>query len=55
MNHREIGRRVGVGFVFLWFAIGGVAHFAATNTEMPAKRKQPTAKVAFVESMGACL
>src|ERR1035438_10554516 len=34
MNHREIGRRLGVGFVFLWFAIGGVAHFAATNTEM---------------------
>jgi uncharacterized membrane protein len=25
---------VGLGFVFLWFAIGGVAHFAATSTEM---------------------
>lgn len=23
-----------MGFIFLWFAIGGVAHFAATNTEM---------------------
>lgn len=34
MKHREIGRRVGTGFVFLWFAIGGVAHFAATNAEM---------------------
>jgi uncharacterized membrane protein len=34
MKHREIGCRVGVGFIFLWFAIGGVAHFAATNTEM---------------------
>ena len=25
---------MGLGFVFLWFAIGGVAHFAATSTEM---------------------
>jgi uncharacterized membrane protein len=31
--HR-LGRRLGLGFVFLWFAIGGVAHFAATSTEM---------------------
>ena len=34
MKPREIGRRVGLGFVFLWFAIGGVAHFVATDTEM---------------------
>src|SRR3984957_2631285 len=34
MNAGEIGRRVGLGFVFLWVAIGGVAHFAATSTEM---------------------
>src|ERR1700722_1639532 len=34
MNAGEIGRRVGLGFVFLWFAIGGVAHFAATSTEV---------------------
>jgi uncharacterized membrane protein len=34
MKPREVGRRVGIGFVFLWFAIGGVAHFAATSTEM---------------------
>ena len=34
MRRRPIGRRLGVGFVFLWFAIGGIAHFAATNTEM---------------------
>jgi uncharacterized membrane protein len=34
MKLREIGRRVGLGFVFLWFSIGGVAHFAATDTEM---------------------
>jgi uncharacterized membrane protein len=25
---------LGIGFVFLWFLIGGVAHFAATNLEM---------------------
>lgn len=27
-------RLAGVAFVFLWFAIGGVAHFVATETEM---------------------
>ena len=27
-------RLVGVGFVFLWFLLGGIAHFAATDTEM---------------------
>lgn len=27
-------RRAGLIFVFLWFAIGGVAHFAATRLEM---------------------
>ena len=27
-------RLVGVGVVFLWFLIGGVAHFVATETEM---------------------
>jgi uncharacterized membrane protein len=27
-------RRVGLAFVFLWFAIGGVAHFVATDLEM---------------------
>jgi uncharacterized membrane protein len=27
-------RLVGLSFVFLWFAVGGVAHFAATRTEM---------------------
>jgi uncharacterized membrane protein len=34
MKRRQIGIRLGLGFVFLWFAIGGVAHFAATSTEM---------------------
>jgi uncharacterized membrane protein len=27
-------RLFGVAFVFLWFLIGGIAHFAATDTEM---------------------
>ncbi|CAN5839319.1 hypothetical protein BH11PSE13_BH11PSE13_16200 [soil metagenome] len=27
-------RRAGVVFVFLWFALGGIAHFVATDTEM---------------------
>ena len=27
-------KRIGLGFVFLWFAIGGAAHFAATQLEM---------------------
>ena len=34
MKDRQIGLRLGLGFIFLWFAIGGVAHFAATSTEM---------------------
>ena len=34
MKRRHIGLSVGLGLVFLWFAIGGVAHFAATSTEM---------------------
>ena len=27
-------KRVCLGFVFLWFLIGGIAHFAATEAEM---------------------
>lgn len=27
-------RRAGLAFVFLWFLIGGIAHFVATETEM---------------------
>jgi len=27
-------RRVGLGIVFLWFLIGGIAHFAITDVEM---------------------
>ncbi len=28
------GARIGLGFVFLWFSIGGIAHFAPTDLEM---------------------
>lgn len=28
------GRRLGLAVVFLWFLIGGIAHFVATDTEM---------------------
>jgi uncharacterized membrane protein len=27
-------RRVGLGVVFLWFCVGGIAHFALTDTEV---------------------
>lgn len=27
-------RRAGIGFVFVWFFVGGIAHFALTATEM---------------------
>lgn len=27
-------RRAGLAFVFLWFLVGGIAHFVATDTEM---------------------
>jgi len=28
------GKRIGIALVFLWFALGGVAHFVATHAEM---------------------
>jgi uncharacterized membrane protein len=31
---REICRRLTLGFVFLWFFLGGIAHFAFTHVEM---------------------
>ncbi len=34
MQNLERGRVAAVVFVFLWFFIGGIAHFAATDTEM---------------------
>ena len=27
-------KKVGLGVIFLWFFVGGIAHFAATDTEM---------------------
>ncbi len=32
--HLSRAKRVGVGLVFLWFFIGGIAHFVATDAEM---------------------
>ena len=32
MRH-HLGRRLGLAFVFLWFALGGSAHFAFTGIE----------------------
>ncbi|QNK72176.1 hypothetical protein H7F36_13130 [Variovorax sp. PAMC28562] len=29
-----LARWAGVAFVFLWFGLGGIAHFVATDTEM---------------------
>jgi uncharacterized membrane protein len=31
---RSRAKCIGAGFVFLWFLIGGIAHFTATNLEM---------------------
>ncbi len=31
---RSRAKQIGVGFVFFWFAIGGIAHFAFTSLEM---------------------
>lgn len=33
MSHTK-SKKAGLVFVFLWFAVGGVAHFAATQLEM---------------------
>lgn len=33
-THVARWRRAGLAFVFLWFAVGGVAHFVATDLEM---------------------
>jgi len=33
-GHLGRARFFGVAFVFLWFFVGGIAHFAATETEM---------------------
>jgi uncharacterized membrane protein len=33
-NPSAKAKLAGLGFVFLWFLIGGIAHFAVTDTEM---------------------
>lgn len=33
-NAAAKAKLAGLGFVFLWFLIGGIAHFVATDTEM---------------------
>jgi uncharacterized membrane protein len=33
MTPSNLGRRLGLAFVFLWFALGGIAHFAFTRVE----------------------
>jgi uncharacterized membrane protein len=33
-RRRKRWRAIGLGFVFLWFLLGGFAHFALTETEM---------------------
>ncbi len=30
----SMGKKIGLGVVFLWFFLGGIAHFAATDIEM---------------------
>lgn len=30
----SLSRKLALGFVFLWFFVGGIAHFAFTETEM---------------------
>lgn len=31
---RSRWKHIGIGVVFMWFVVGGIAHFAATQTEM---------------------
>ena len=33
-EHARGARTIGLGVVFLWFLVGGIAHFAATDAEM---------------------
>jgi uncharacterized membrane protein len=34
LHRRRLANLLGLGLVFLWFFLGGIAHFAATDTEM---------------------
>lgn len=33
-RNKRLSKAAGLGFVFVWFFFGGLAHFLATNTEM---------------------
>ena len=33
-NKLGLARALGLGFVFIWFFIGGIAHFVFTDLEM---------------------
>jgi len=48
------GRRVGLALVFLWFLIGGVAHFLATDAEMRIVPPYIPWPRAVVLASGAC-
>jgi uncharacterized membrane protein len=51
------GKLAGIAFVFLWFSIGGIAHFALTETEMrivPPYIPWPRAAV-LVSGVAECL
>lgn len=47
-------QRIGLGFVFLWFLIGGIAHFAATGFEMRMVPPYIPAHRAMVWFSGVC-
>jgi uncharacterized membrane protein len=34
VSKRSTAKRLGLGLVFVWFFVGGIAHFALTSTEM---------------------
>jgi uncharacterized membrane protein len=34
LQERGLGRTLALSFVFLWFFVGGIAHFAFTDSEM---------------------
>jgi uncharacterized membrane protein len=46
--------RIALGFVFLWFLIGGIAHFAATDLEMRIVPPYIPAPRITVWASGAC-
>jgi uncharacterized membrane protein len=49
-----IMKRIGVGFVFLWFFLGGIAHFVATRLEMSIVPPSLPDPRALVLVSGAC-